>query len=323
MLKRVVYFSSPAYLSVKLGQLVVELKHPSDLPKIQMPKAIRYGKSEVAEEKIVEYQLNMEDLGMIVLDHAQITLTQSILKKCAEYNILLLSCDDKHNPSLMGMSMEGHTLQSKRHRSQILANVPMKKQLWASTVQNKIVNQAIIGSNDKVLYDRLIFLSKSVKSGDSSNVEGQAAAIYWDRIFTHLDKHFVRGRYDDAINSFLNYGYAILRATMAKAVVASGLIPSLGIHHHNQYNAFCLVDDLMEPYRPMVDRLVLDLLDQGSMELDTEAKRQLLNIPYIDTDFDDIKSPLMVAVHRTAQSFVNCLEKKSKKILYPKPCLND
>ena len=160
--------------------------------------------------------------------------------------------------------------------------------------------------------------STEVKSGDSDNHEAVAAVYYWKNIF-QLFPEFKRERFGPPPNNLLNYGYAILRAVMARSLVASGLLPTLGIFHKNQYNAYCLADDIMEPYRPFVDKVVLNIvnLNGNFLELTPNMKKELLNIPAMDVQINNEKSPLMIAVQKTTASLVKCFEGKQRKILYP------
>ena len=159
--------------------------------------------------------------------------------------------------------------------------------------------------------------SECVKSGDTDNMEARAAAYYWKTIFPD-DPYFTRGRDEEGANILLNYGYAILRAVVARALVGAGLLPTLGIHHHNRYNAYCLADDIMEPYRPYVDKLVVDMLDEGvECKLNSTNKVRLLNIPVIEVTINEKRSPLMIAVSQTVSSLVKCFKGNIRKLIYP------
>ncbi len=164
----------------------------------------------------------------------------------------------------------------------------------------------------------MIAWANDVKSGDSDNLEGRAAAYYWKKVFPEKE-HFTRDREGDAPNNLLNYGYAIVRAVVARALVASGLLPTFGIHHHNRYNAYCLADDVMEPYRPFVDELVIKILRSGvdCGELTTDLKRQLLGLPVTEVVIGGQRSPLMVAASQTSSSLVKCFSGELRKVVYP------
>jgi CRISPR-associated protein Cas1 len=296
MTKRTLYFGNPAYLKTSNGQLVIDF--PGET-----------GKQEY---------IPIEDIGLIVLDHGQITVTQGALARCLEHNVALVTCDGTHHPAGMFYVLEGNTLQSQKHQAQVSASLPLRKQLWQQTVMAKIVNQAALLKEQRIPYNTLVTQLQKVKSGDSGNEEAKAASYYWKRVFPDF-LEFTRDRYGPPPNQLLNYGYAILRAMMARAIVGSGLMPTLGIHHRNQYNAFCLADDIMEPYRPFVDRIVCEIVRMNGTFLDMtpSMKRILLTIPVIDVHIEGRKSPLMVAVSRTTASLARCFEGEARKILYP------
>lgn len=297
MIKRTLYFGNPAYLNLKNQQLVI------NKPDTEKPITIP-----------------IEDVGLLILDHNQITITQNLICKLLHNNVAIVSCDNRHHPLGLMLTIEGHTLQSQRYQSQIEATVPLKKKLWQYTVQAKVCNQAgVLALLNKEYADYLLQLSKQVKSGDTGNIEARAAVYYWSHLFPDIPQ-FVRDRFGSPPNAILNYGYAILRAIVARALVGSGLIPTLGIFHRNQYNAYCLADDIMEPYRPYVDKIVLQLIQEGKdvTEVTPELKKILLNIPAIDVSIDSVTSPLMNAVSRTTASLAKCFAGDIQKPIYPK-----
>jgi CRISPR-associated protein Cas1 len=217
------------------------------------------------------------------------------------------------------LPLAGNTTQTERFRDQINASVPLKKQLWQQTVQAKIQNQAYVLENkSKAVVKNMFVWANDVKSGDPDNYEARAAVYYWNNIFPNIPG-FTRGREGDPPNNLLNYGYAILRAVVARSLVASGLLPTLGIHHRNKYNAYCLADDIMEPYRPFVDNLVFEIMESGIdiSELSQEIKAQLLNIPVLDVLINEQRSPLMIAVGQTTASLYKCFSGEIRKIKYP------
>ncbi len=295
MIKRTLYFGNPAYLKTKNEQLLIDL-------------------TETGEFKTAV----IEDIGIMVLDNQQITITQSVISKLLANNVALIVCDDIHHPTGLMLNLDGHTLQSQRFQHQINASVPLKKQLWQQVVTAKITNQANLLELYRISNKRLRSLSKMVKSGDSDNCEAQAATYYWKHVFP-LFPGFRRFREGDPPNNLLNYGYAILRAIVARNLVGSGLLPTLGIFHRNQYNAYCLADDIMEPYRPFVDQIVYDIIrgNGNYLDLTPKMKQQLLAIPVVDVNIEGDKSPLMNAVQRTTASLAKCFEGKSKKLLFP------
>lgn len=235
-------------------------------------------------------------------------------------NVALITCNASHMPQGLLLNLDGNTLQSERFRHQINATEPLKKRLWQQTVETKIINQAKVLEDRGVSVQNMKLWANNVKSGDGDNHEARAAAFYWSEIFPSL-YDFTRGRYDNPPNNLLNYGYAILRAVVARALVSSGLLPTLGIHHRNKYNAYCLADDIMEPYRPFVDKLVCKIVDNkelyGDFELTKEIKAVLLTIPVLDIKISGQKSPLMVGVSQTTASLYKCFEGSLRKMIYP------
>jgi CRISPR-associated protein Cas1 len=221
-------------------------------------------------------------------------------------------------PQSLLLPLEGNSIQQERYEAQLSASEPLKKQLWQQTITQKIKNQANALTNLSLKSDYLIPLYKNVKSGDTDNCEATAAVYYWQTIFKHIN-NFVRYREGPPPNNYLNYGYAILRATMARSIVAAGLLPTLGIFHKNRYNAYCLADDLMEPYRPYVDLIVYQMVNEMGIveEMNKEHKAVLLKIPAIDVIIDGEKSPLMIATQRTAVSLVKCFNGEQRKVVYP------
>jgi CRISPR-associated protein Cas1 len=295
MIKRTLYFGNPAYLKTQNDQLVAEIQQTNEVKTIPI-----------------------EDIGMLLLDHQQITITHGLLYKLLANNTAVITCDASHHPTGMLLSLDGHSLQSQKFKAQIEASVPLKKQLWQQTIIAKIQNQAALLATHKQENKILLQLAATVKSGDADNHEAQAATYYWKKVFPDL-LHFKRDRFGPPPNHLLNYGYAILRALVARSLVGSGLLPTLGIHHRNQYNAYCLADDIMEPYRPYVDAVVYQLIRQhGSyVEMSPGMKKALLEIPVLDVIMEGRKSPLMNAVQRTTASLAKCFEGSVRKILYP------
>lgn len=299
MIKRTLYFGNSAYLSLKLEQLVVRIPDCHD-----NMETVR--------------TIPIEDIGILILDHKQITITQGLIEKLLDCNCALITCSSNHLPVGLMLPLYGNTIQNERFRYQLDASLPLRKQLWQQTVQAKIANQAaVLKYATGSIHNNMQVWATDVRSGDSTNMEARAAAYYWKTLFQDIDG-FVRGRDEDEPNNLLNYGYAIVRAVIARALVSSGLLPTLGIHHHNRYNAYCLADDIMEPYRPYVDRTVFDICRRGgSLRLTTELKRELLSIPTTDVIINDKRSPLMVAATTTTASLVKCFTGEMRKISYP------
>lgn len=307
MIKRTLCFSNPAYLSLANSQLVIKLP---EVEKSTMPNSFKQNAVRT---------IPVEDIGIVILDHTQITVTQGLLEAFLENNCAVITCDNSHLPVGLLLPLCGNYTQSERFRYQIEASLPLKKQLWQQTISAKILNQAAVLHNvRKIETGNMSAWADRVKSGDSENMEARAAAYYWKNAFPQ-NPHFVRDREGEIPNNLLNYGYAILRAVVARALVASGMLPTLGIHHRNKYNAYCLADDIMEPYRPYVDKFVMDIYDTNPsvQELTTELKRALLEIPVLDVTIQGKRSPLMIAISTTTASLYKCFAGESRKILYP------
>lgn len=295
MIKRTLFFSNPAYLSTQHEQMVVNFP----------------------DKEIPSRKIPIEDLGYIVLEHPQITLTNALLMKLVQNKTAVITCDQQHLPCALLQPLVGHSEQTERFRHQVNASVPLKKQLWQQTIIAKIHNQARHLELRQKPCLKLDNWSKKVKSGDAENHEAVAAAFYFQNLFDI--PLFSRNQHGIPPNNLLNYGYAILRAVVARALISSGLMPSFGIFHHNKYNAFALADDVMEAYRPYVDAVVYDLVETGvSIEaLTIQLKAELLKIPTLDVWIDGMWSPLMNAVSRTTASLYSCFEGSLRKILYP------
>lgn len=295
MIKRVLCFTNPAYLSLRLGQIVY------DVPDHSQPTKT----------------IPIEDVGVVVLDNQQITITNGLMAALSENNCAIISCNARHMPIALHMPLAGNSVQNERFRQQLNASEPLKKQMWQQTIVSKILGQAYVLEQENVIASNMRAWAKEVRSGDTDNMEGRAAAYYWRSVFHNPD--FTRGDEDSLSNALLNYGYAIVRAMMARALVAAGLLPTLGIHHHNRYDAYCLADDIMEPYRPYVDLLVIEMMRRydGEVELTSEMKRDLLSLSTMDVNIDGHRSPMMVAIQTTANSVQKCFAGEIRKIIYP------
>lgn len=291
MLKKSILFENKASLTTQNLQLVI--------------------KSEIRESSIP-----IEDIGYLVIDHPEIYLSIPALNLLIDNNTAVIVCNTNHFPNGMFLNLNSHHIQQEIFKNQINASVPLKKQLWQQTVMEKITNQGLLLekiTNQKNNFD---FLSSKVLSGDTSNMEGVAANFYWKSFFEH---NFKRERFGDYPNNFLNYGYAILRAATARALSGSGLLNTLGIHHKSKYNAFALADDIMEPFRPIIDEKVAEIMQNyAEQELKTAIKVELLQILTRTVYFKEEKSPLMVALQKTASSLQQCYTGDRKKIKYPK-----
>ena len=270
----------------------------------------------VIKSEIRESTIPIEDIGFLVLDHQEIYISLPAMNLLIENNTSVIICSKNHMPNGMFLNLNGHHIQQEVFRNQIEASVPLKKQLWQQTIVEKITNQGLLLQRITSKSNSLDFLASKVLSGDTTNMEGVAAQQYWKSFFEH---DFKRERFGDYPNNFLNYGYAILRAATARALSGSGLLNTLGIHHKSKYNAFALADDIMEPFRPLVDEKVFEIMQNyDEQELNTKIKSELLQLLTRTVYFEDEKSPLMVALQKTASSLQQCFMGKRKKIKYPK-----
>lgn len=308
MIKRTLYFGNPAYLSKKNEQMLVRL------PEKERNHALPELRKDDAHTTIP-----IEDIGIVILDDQRITITQGLIESLLANNVALVTCDKTHHPTGLMLNLAGNTLQSARFQAQINAPQPLFKQLWQQTIKAKITNQALLLKRYGNETDNMLKWASDVRSGDPENMEARAASFYWKNLFSDVP-NFRRERDGIPPNNLLNYAYAILRAMIARNLVGSGLLPTLGIHHRNQYNHYCLADDIMEPYRPFADALVYEIVQngEGHSELSTSVKKQLLGLATADALFRDERSPLMIATQRTTASLAKCFEGNAKKVLYPR-----
>lgn len=300
MIKKTLCFSNRAHLCCRNRQLIIRVDDP-------------------ATEKPREHTRPIEDIGVVVIESEQVTLSSYLISALLENKVAIIVCNDKHMPAGLMLPLVGNTEQSERYDAQITASLPLKKQLWQQTIAMKIRNQgAVLKKVNNLEIGNMLAWSSQVRSGDPDNLEGRAAAYYWRNLFGE-DSGFVRRQEGDDPNGLLNYGYAILRAVIARSLVASGLIPTLGIHHSNKYNAYCLADDIMEPYRPYVDLMVVNLIRKFHLppEISKETKRHLLTIPTIDVKMGKLSRPLMVAASMTTASLAKCYLGETRKLVYP------
>ena len=270
----------------------------------------------VIQSEIRESIIPIEDIGFLVLDHQEIYISLPAMNLMVENNTAVIICGKNHLPNGLFLNLNSHHIQQEVFKNQIEASIPLKKQLWQQTIIEKITNQGFLLEKITGNKNAFDFLASKVLSGDTTNMEGVAAQQYW-KYFFELD--FKRERFGDYPNNFLNYGYAILRAATARALSGSGLLNTLGIHHKSKYNAFALADDIMEPFRPLVDEKVFEIIQNyDEQELNTKIKAELLQVLTRTVYFKDEKSPLMVALQKTASSLQQCFMGKRKKIKYPK-----
>lgn len=293
MVKRTLFFSHAVCLSVRHKQLAIFSK-------------------ETQEETLVP----IEDIGFVIIENELVSLTIPLINELTDNNCALIFCNEKHMPFSMTMPLDCNEIQSQLFSAQINAKLPIKKNCWKQIVEYKIKNQGLVLKKYDLDFTKLVDFSKSVKSGDSTNMESQAAKFYWDNLF---GKNWCRDRFGDFPNNYLNYGYAILRAAMARALVGSGLLPTLGIHHHNKYNAYCLADDLMEPYRPFIDDEVVEYISTNpeDKEVGLEFKKRILKVLVRDVKMENLTRPMMVALSMTSSSLANALSNESEKLKLP------
>ena len=294
MITRSIYIGSPAYLKLKDEQMYIMEPSSNEM----------------------KGKVSVEDLGLLMLDHFQITISHQLIQKMMGNNVVVVSCDAHHLPHGIMLPLYGHTEHSDRIKDQLQASEPLKKQLWKQTVECKIENQKEVLRRLGNYYEPMMNYQNNVKSGDSTNMEGIAAQHYWKYLIS-LD--FLRQRFGESPNQFFNFGYAVLRSIVARSIVENGLLPVLGIFHKNKYNPYCLADDLMEPYRPFVDWLVMDWLTKNPEieELTKEFKAHLLQVATKDVWIDGKKRPLLVAVKTTVISLYKCYIAEKRLISYP------
>ena len=294
MITRSIYIGSPAYLKLKDEQMYIMEPSSNEM----------------------KGKVSVEDLGLLMLDHFQITISHQLIQKMMGNNVVVVSCDAHHLPHGIMLPLYGHTEHSDRIKDQLQASEPLKKQLWKQTVECKIENQKEVLRRLGNYYEPMMNYQNNVKSGDSTNMEGIAAQHYWKYLIS-LD--FLRQRFGESPNQFFNFGYAVLRSIVARSIVETGLLPVLGIFHKNKYNPYCLADDLMEPYRPFVDWLVMDWLTKNPEieELTKEFKSHLLQVATKDVWIDGKKRPLLVAVKTTVISLYKCYIAEKRLISYP------
>lgn len=292
MLKRTILITSPKYLSLKNNQL-----------------RLCDEDNNICNEPI-------EDIGFLLLDNPQITLTLPLINALRENNTAVIFCDQTHHPRSMLLNLDGNTLQNELFHAQITAGAVLKKNIWKQVVTAKLRNQAAVLEHTGSSGNDIKKMAATVKSGDSDNREGYAARLYWPRLFGY---DFKRLREGLPPNNMLNYGYTVIRAAVARALAGSGLLNTLGVHHRNRYNAFCLADDIMEPYRPFVDAAVFELNgiypEQDLLHVD--IKSALLDVLNSDCKINGNKRPLMIAMQSSAASLARCFSGQERNVVFP------
>ncbi len=270
----------------------------------------------VIKSELREATIPIEDIGFIVIDNPQVYISITAMNLLIDNNASVIICNTSHLPNGMFLNLNSHHVQQEIFKNQLAASQPLKKQLWQQTIIEKIKNQGRLLKTITKNKNNFEFLASKVLSGDTTNMEAVAANFYWKSFF---EMDFKRERFGDYPNNFLNYGYAVLRAATARALSGSGLLNTVGIHHKSKYNAFALADDIMEPFRPIVDEAVHYIMQHyDEQELNTEIKSELLQILTRTVYFKTEKSPLMVALQKTTSSLQQCYSGTRKKIKYPK-----
>lgn len=293
MLKRTLCFTTPLQLTLRNAQMVITIKGIPD------------------EGQTVP----IEDIGMVIIENQMVSITIPLLNELTDNGVAVILCDKKGMPHAMLQNLDANSLQGEYLRNQINLSEVLRKQLWKQIIESKISNQAALLDKIHGNGDILKPLYSNVKSGDSDNREGIAARLYWNVLF---GEDFVRDRNQEGINSLLNYGYSILRAATARALISAGLTPSLGLFHHNRANAFPLADDMMEPFRPFVDEIVHRLYSEGKLQIDKDAKYSLLSCLSCDTHYSKVTRPLQIGLSMTMASLAKCYANEQRKLSLPK-----
>lgn len=294
MIKRTLFISSPMKLFVEHDCLQLENLDTGD-----------------------KHQVPLIDIGIIEFDHHTILLNNYLLKKAAELGIIIINCDKFHNPVGIFSPLFTNTLHTKVLKMQFEMKKPLKNQIWKELIKSKIENQSDLLNYFNKDYTLIEQLAKEVKSNDNTMREGVAASYYWKYL---LGSYFKRERLGNPPNSFLNYGYTLIRSVITRALVSSGLHPSVGVHHKNQYNHYCLADDLIEPYRIFCDKLVYENIDKFGQkeELEKEDKVKLLELINTETLIDGKVYPLQLAVKETVVSYLRSIENNKVDLKLPK-----
>lgn len=292
MIKQTLMFTTPASLSLKDNQLVIGMKDSDEV--VTRP---------------------IEDLGCVVIENPMVKVSIPLLNELAEHNVAVIFCDKKMMPKTMLMNLDGNSTLQESYKYQFGVSTPCKKNLWKQIVEKKISNQAHLLNNLGKNGDALKPYYMNVKSGDTDNREGLASRTYWSLLF---DNSFRRDREGEPPNNLLNYGYSILRAATARALIGSGLYPAFGIFHRNRYNAFPLADDVMEPYRPFVDEIVYHLYYDGAQsELTRNVKGELLRLLFADVNLGKVTRPLEIALSFTTASLLKVYKGDAKQLSLP------
>jgi CRISPR-associated protein Cas1 len=318
MIKKIIEISRErTSLSIKYGQLII--KQDSNESASPAPPRLRRVSASLRETDITEKSIPCEDIGVLLVDNPATNYTHSVFTELLKHGAAVVLCDNNHLPSGMLLPIESNSIQTERYAKQINAKEPLKKRLWQQIVRAKIRHQAKLIKDETQTYKALTALLSQVRSGDPSNIEARASKKFWSAYIQGLE---FRRDADGGPppNNLLNYGYMVMRAAVARAICSAGLLPSVGLHHRNRYNAFCLADDLVEPFRGFVEAKVREIVKSGEdyEELPQTIKAKLLEVLYEEVEIADYKGPLMVGLHRTAASLVRCFCGEQKEIELPK-----
>jgi len=279
--------------------------------------SIRYGQLLIKQDGKQVASIPCEDIGVLLVDHQGVSYTHSVFTELLRYGAAVVLCGGNHHPAGMLLPIETNTLQTERFRQQIEAKEPVKKRLWKQIIRAKIKHQANLVGKDSSVYKQLLTLRRRVRSGDPDNIEAQASRKFWQAFIQ--DIQFRRNINGPPPNNLLNYGYTVIRAAVARALCSAGLLPTLGIHHRNRYNAFCLADDMVEPFRGFVEAKVKDICEGNNIpqNLEQGVKAQLLEVLYQPVVIAGFKGPLFVGLHRTMASLQRCFAGEQKILDLP------
>lgn len=293
MIKRTLFFSNAVCLTMKNKQLLIFNKETHE-----------------------ETSVPIEDIGFIIIENNQVYISIPVINELTSNNAAVVFCNDKHMPFSMNLPLDCNSIQNQLFATQISVPLPIKKKCWKQIIEQKIKNQALVLEKHNIDSSKLKHLANEVKSDDSTNREAIAAKLYWDLLF---DVEWVRTRFGEYPNNLLNYGYAILRAAMARALIGSGLLPTFGIHHHNKYNAYALADDMMEPYRPYIDDEIIEYTKENEdiSEITIGFKKKILNILTRDVQIGKVTRPLMIALTITSSSLAKLFSGDIEKLTLP------
>lgn len=278
----------------------------------------RKGRLAIYQDDVEVGSVPGEDIALLMCDQRENLYSHKALTSLAAEGATVIFCGENHLPTAMLLPLSDHSEIVWRLETQMAVKKPVKKRLWQQLIREKIRRQAENLPINHQARNKLLAIAGSVRSGDPGNAEAQAARAYWP--VWAGDPDFRRDKDAGGINGMLNYGYAVIRASIARAIVSAGLMPALGIHHRNRSNAFCLADDLIEPFRPLVDRAVAGLVREGAKEVSPQVKRALLALPATTVETNDQKGPLMVHLSRMTASLVRCYQGEAGTLEIPKPC---